>query len=123
MMSYNLQIEQYRKNTALNASPMQLIIQLYDGAIKFVNQGRKAMLEKNFYEQNQNLQKAQNIIMELIFALDYENGKELADNLFKIYTSLQYNIAEANTENDPKKLDKIKTILSQLRSSWSQLAA
>lgn len=122
MMSYNLQIDQYRRNTALNAQPLQLLIQLYDGAIKFIEQGKNAMFIKDFYEQNKNLQKAQSIIVELRVTLDYEQGKEFSKNLCQIYTVLEDKIVEANALNDPTMLNRIKHILLELRSAWSQIS-
>ena len=77
-MAYERITREYQKNAVNGASPIQLVVMLYDGALKFMEAGKKAMAEGDRDKQNQNLQKAQKIVMELMSCLDMEEGKEIA---------------------------------------------
>lgn len=117
-MSYSKQLDQYQKQAVTGASPLQLIVMLYDGALKFLNAGKEAMLQKDLYRQNDQIQRAQRIITELMSCLDMEKGGDVATNLFALYSYAYNEIIMGNVEDDPAKLDHAITVLSQLRESW-----
>lgn len=94
---------------------------LYDGSLRFLNQGKEAMKSKNTFEQNHNLQKAQRIIVELLSCLDMQKGGDIAKNLFALYTFCYNEIIAANIEDDPKKIDAAIKVLTDLRGSWVEL--
>ncbi len=114
-------IDQYRKSAVSGASPLQLVIMLYDGALRFMEAGRHAMLKREVYQQNDNLTKAQRIISELLSTLDLQQGGEVAKNLFSIYTYVYDKLVEANLEDKPEIVEECTTILSELRESWVEL--
>ncbi|MBL8047066.1 MAG: flagellar export chaperone FliS [Chthonomonas sp.] len=105
----------------MGASPLQLVVMLYDGAIKFVKQGQTAMEEGRLFEQNEALQRAQRIVVELLSSLDMHRGGEVAKNLFGLYTFCYNELIAANVEDQPKKLDAVVKVLTDLRESWTQL--
>ena len=73
-------VDEYRKNAVNGASPLQLVIMLYDGAIRFCELGRAAMASGDRFAQNTNLVKAQRILTELTSCLDMKQGGEVAKN-------------------------------------------
>lgn len=121
-MAYpNSSINQYRKAAVSTASPLQLVVMLYDGALRFLNAAKAHMEEGNLYKQNENCQRAQDIVAELISCLDLERGGEIAQNLFALYTFVYDRIVQANVEDTPIYLDQAMKVLIDLRESWSQL--
>lgn len=114
-------IDQYRKSTVSSASPLQLVIMLYDGALRFMEAGKHAMLKRDVYVQNDNLTKAQRIVSELMSTLDLAKGGEVAANLFSIYTYVYDQLVEANIADTPGLVDECVTIMSELRESWVAL--
>ncbi len=121
-MAYaNSQIEQYRKNRVTSASPIELVIMLYDGAIQAMNAGRQAIIDQDFEKQNRQLQKAQRIVAELMSTLNMERGGEVAQNLFSLYTFVHNRLVEANVKDDPAIVDEALPIMKQLRESWAEL--
>src|SRR5690625_6981645 len=64
------QYQAYQNNAVNTASGEELTLMLYNGCIKFIKQAMKAMEEQNFEAKNTNIQKAQNIIQELMLTLD-----------------------------------------------------
>lgn len=109
---------EYRKASVGSATPLQLVIMLYDGALRFIQQGRHAIQTRDIERQNESLQKAQRILSELICCLDMDKGGEIASNLFAIYTYVYNELVLANMNDDARTLDRCAKILSDLRSSW-----
>ena len=65
-MACGTNIDQYRKSSVSSASPLRLVVMLYDGAVRFMEAGKHAMNKGDVYAQNENIQKAQSIIAELL---------------------------------------------------------
>lgn len=116
-MAYS-SIDQYRKSSVSSASPLQLVVMLYDGALRFMEAGKHAMQKRDVFAQNENITKAQRIISELLSTLDLDQGGEVASNLLSIYTYVYDRLVEANIEDKPEVIDECMTILSELRESW-----
>lgn len=123
MAQLNPYLNEYRKTAVNSASPLQLIVMLYDGALRFLGAGRSAMESKNYYEQNLNFTKAQKILAELMSCLDMRQGGEVAQNLMTLYSYCYNQIVEANIEDNPEKVRHCETVLRELRESWVQLEA
>lgn len=121
-MAYpNSSVQQYRKSAIDGASPLQLVIMLYDGAMRFLNAAKVAMEEGNLHKQNEMCIRAQDIVTELISCLDTKQGGEIATNLFALYTFVFDRIVQGNIEDTPIYLDQATKVLSDLRESWSQI--
>lgn len=120
-MSTTKHLFEYRKQAVNGASPLQLIVMLYDGALRFMEAGRAAIVAGNLEQQNASLQKAQRIIAELISCLDMAQGGEIAQNLFGLYTYCYNQLVEANFDDRADLVDQVMKIMSDLRESWVQL--
>ena len=122
-MAHNPYLDQYRKASVAGATPLQLVVMLYDGCLRFMSAGQRAMQEKELFKQNESLQKAQKILAELMSTLDMEKGGEVATNLFSLYTFCYNRLVEANIEDKPEYIDHAIEVMSQLRESWVELDA
>lgn len=120
-MAYHPHVNEYQKNAIHGASPVQLVVMLYDGALKFLSQAREAMTNRDIYEQNQSLQKAQKIVSELTACLDMERGGEVARNLFGLYSFVYNELVKANIEDDLAALERAHKVLDELRQSWLEI--
>jgi len=96
---------------------------LYDGALRFIEQARVAIKQKNLAAQNDSLQKALRIIAELTSSLDMDRGGEIATNLFSLYNFCYSELVTANIMDDESKLDAVIVVLVGLRDGWVQLDA
>ncbi len=117
-LSQNNYVDEYRKNAVMSATPLQLIVMLYDGSLRFLDLGIKAMKSKKYYEQNENFQKAQKIIVELISSLNEEAGGEIASNLKNIYVFIYDSLVKSNLEDDVELALKCRKIIADLRGAW-----
>jgi flagellar protein FliS len=120
-MAYSNQLNAYQSAQVTSASPLQLVVMLYDGAVRFIKTGKDAMASGDLYAQNHNLQKAQKIVTELISCLDMNQGGEVAQNLLALYGFVYNNLVTANLSDDPVLLDQSVKVLEDLRTSWAQL--
>lgn len=120
-MGYKTSIDQYRKSSVAGASPLQLVVMLYDGALRFMEAGRHAMLSRNVYAQNDNITKAQKVISELLSTLDLEKGGKVGENLFSLYTYVYNRLVDANLEDKPELVAECIVIMSDLRESWVEI--
>ncbi len=114
-------MHEYQKNAVNGASPLQLVIMLYDGALRFMEAGKHAMRKGDLEKQNQSLQRAQKIVRELTSCLDVKEGGEIGKNLFSLYVYVNNELVRANVEDSAEPIDRCIRILSDLRESWVQL--
>jgi flagellar protein FliS len=108
---------QYLVNKVETASPLMLIIMLYDECIKMCEQA-KADIGKNKESVHNKLIKAQKIITELTVSLNMDQGGEVAENLKALYVYLHMRLVEANIENNASKIDEALRIMRELREAW-----
>ena len=119
-MPKNPGVHDYRSMQILSSRPEKLILLLYDGAIKFIRQGQRAMEEEKLEESHNSLIRAQNILVELMGSLNFDRGGEIASNLFRIYEFMHYTLVQANVKKEPESLGRICEQLKKLRESWCQ---
>ena len=117
-MSTNNGYQKYKKIDVSTASQNRLVIMLYDGAIKFLENACNAMDKKHGTEEaHNNIMKAQEIIYELLSSLNYD-AKEIAERLASIYTYMNQRLTEANiSKTKPPILEVIK-YLKELKGAW-----
>lgn len=114
-------IQEYRRQSVEGASPLQLVIMLYDGALRFIDSGRAALLVGDLYRQNDQFQRAQRIITELMSCLDMSHGGEVATNLANLYSYSYNQLVAANVNCDAEAADNAAKVLRELRQSWQEL--
>jgi flagellar secretion chaperone FliS len=107
-----------------SASPAQLVLMLYEGAIEAVASAQVQMRMKNIAAKGEAISKAISIIHGgLKASLDLNVGGELAGNLSELYDYMGRRLLHGNLKNDPAALDEVRLLLQQLRGAWETLAA
>lgn len=96
-MLANNPYERYKQTRVETAGPLQLIIMLYDGAIRFTRQAAHAIEERDYEKANEYLKRAQDIIDELNFSLNLEAG-DIAKNLQQLYEFINHQLVQANVK-------------------------
>ena len=126
-MSYNSQaLTAYKETRVKTASQGSLIIMLYDEGIKHITLALEGMPEgkvepENIERIHQHILRAQDIITELMASLNMEQGKEIASNLFSLYSFFNQQLFQANMKKDPKPLVMIREMMEELREAWQQV--
>jgi flagellar protein FliS len=120
LQRYKKQTTQYHDQQVQTASKEQLLIMLFDGAIRFCKVSKKAMTDGNLEESNKYLLKAQRIISEFMGSLNFEIGGETCKSLFTLYEYLHYRLVQANIKRQPEMIDEVIEHLIGLRDTWNQ---
>lgn len=115
------EIEEYKKTSVASATPLDLVLMLYDSAILHCEQALAAMRAGNLPSQHEHLTKAQRLISELACSLNMGTGGEIAKNLLGVYTFCINALAKANTEDDTQPVENVRRMLCELREAWHQV--
>lgn len=119
--SHQQKVSHYKRQEIQTASPGKLIVMLYDGAIRNIDKGIEAINSGDFENKEVALSKAQDIILELLGALDVEAGGEIALNLESLYVYLIRRITTGSLEKDIEGLEEARRILADLREAWDEI--
>ena len=129
-MAYKTALSTYKEIRVNTASQGQLIIMLYDGAVRQLDLAL-SLLQMNDAKKDPGriekigkaVVKAQEIVSELMVSLDFEKGGEIASNLFSLYTWFNRELMEANINQDGRRIAVVRNLMEDLRSAWQEIAA
>lgn len=110
--------EAYRNNSIMTATPEELTLMLYDGALRFMNQAIVHMIGKRVEPAHNSLIRTQEIFAELRDTLNME--VEISNNLYALYTFMIELLIKANLEKNPEPVRQVITLTRDLRDTWAQ---
>ena len=93
--------QQYRATKVETAGSVDLVVMLYQGAVKFIRLGIEAMEREDPQTAHTNLVRAQDIVVELLGSLNHEAGGQIADQLASVYDYCFRRLVTANVKKDP----------------------
>lgn len=116
----------YRANSVLTASPGQLVLMLYDGALRSLALAREGFARperdlRRIELINAQLLKAQNIILELQSTLNHEAGGEFSRTLDQLYDYYARRLWEANIRKEEAPVIEVERMLRELRDGWAEM--
>ena len=111
----------YRQSSVRGATPLGLVVMLYDGAIGALRRAVTAIEARNVQEKCAQLNRALAIIAQLEGTLDMENGGEVAQTLKTLYVHARQQIIQANLQNSTETLTKLAQELGTVREAWYQV--
>ena len=110
---------QYSQNKILTASPAELTLMLYDGAIKFCNIAIMGIEQKDLQKAHNNIMKVQKIIEEFQLTLNFKY--EIANDFNNVYNYLMKRLREANMTKDKAILEEVSEHLHAMRDTWKEV--
>ena len=117
--------QSYRKVVAQTASPGQLVLMLYDGAIRFLEKSLTGFDLEDPLEFNQtisnNILRAQDIVRELNVTLNMEAGGEIAANFRRLYDYFDRQLQEGNVRKKKEPIEEVIKHLRVIRDSWADM--
>ncbi|MGE0791465.1 MAG: flagellar export chaperone FliS [Sandaracinaceae bacterium] len=116
-------VAQYRSTKVQTASPVQLVVDLYRGAIRFMRQGQAFHEAGDVASRGRVLGRAHAIVSELQATLDHSQAPELCAELDRLYDFVLFQITEANVRSDSGRLVSAIDVMQQLEGAWATLAA
>lgn len=111
----------YLQNSTTTKSPGEVVIMLYEGAVKFLTRAVDQMAEKDYAGKGNSISRALDIINELDSVLDREQGGEVAENLHNLYFWCSTQLALANSRMDQAIIEKVIAILNSLCSAFVEI--
>lgn len=110
---------QYNNSKILTASPAELTLMLYEGAIKFGNMAIMAIDEKNVEKAHINIVKAQKIIDHFRITLDM--NYPVARDFERVYAYLAERLVQADVHKDKEIMEEVCTHLRSVRDTWKEV--
>lgn len=120
-MATHAQPNAYLKTKILTASPAQLRGMLLDGAVRFAQRGRDGLAKRDYEEAYNGIHRCQQILMELLEALDPAVDRELCERLTGLYVFLYTQLIKATTERDATIVDEVIRLLEFEAETWRML--
>ena len=111
----------YLQSAVLSATPQELVVMLYDGAIRYLRQAAVAHRDGRGELSRERVRQAQAVIDELNHSLDFRHG-EIPVRLRSIYTFCTRHLIESTAGSDPDGFETVANLLAGLRDSWAQIA-
>lgn len=110
---------QYKNNKVMTASPAELTLMLYEGAIRFCNVAVSAVENKDIEKAHNSITRVERIIDYLRQTLDMKYP--VAQDFENIYTYLSSRLVEANMKKDVEILNEVNTHLHSVRDTWKEV--
>ncbi|MCC7124529.1 MAG: flagellar export chaperone FliS [Acidobacteria bacterium] len=122
-MSYaNRGLNAYKQQQVQSRSPLELVVMLYDGALRFAGEAREAIERGDIAARRDKLDRTLAIITELQSTLNLEEGGEVAANLAGLYDFMSRRLLDAAIQNSVEPLDEVRGLLETIRDAWRTLA-
>ncbi|WP_153720647.1 flagellar export chaperone FliS [Sporosarcina cascadiensis] len=118
-MASNNPYAAYQNNSVTTSTPGELTLMLYNGCLKFIQQGKMALEEGKLEEKNTAIQKAQAIVTELMLTLD--TSYPVSKNMLVLYEFVNSRLIDGNIQNDPALFDEASGIIKEFRDTWKQV--
>jgi flagellar protein FliS len=120
--TYTRGAEAYRQTHVQSRSPLELVVMLYDGALRFLREAEEAMRKGDLVAKRDALNRVFAILSELQGTLNMEEGGETAASLDSLYTYMSNRLTEANMQLKPALVQEVITLMSGLREAWATVA-
>jgi len=130
-LAYQNAVSTYKETKIKTAGQGQLIIMLYNTAIRNLDEALFLLQANDTGKKDPGkiekigkaVVKTQEIISELMVSLDFEQGGEIAVNLFSLYTWFNRELMEANINQDARRILIVKNHIENLRNAWQEVVS
>ena len=116
-------ISAYKEHAVVTQSPGQLVVMLYEGATRNLNQAITEMEAGRMEEKGKCINRAVEILYELLGALDPEAGGDIVKNLGALYTFMIQHVQAGHIKQDPQRLREVIKLLDDLNEGWKAITA
>ena len=121
-MSSQNGLNAYRQTQVQSRTPLELVVMLYDGALRFMTDARGAIERRDIPARRVAMTRAMDIITELRSTLDMESGGPIAESLDELYGFANRRLMDAAMKNDAKPINEVRRVFETLRDAWQTIA-
>jgi flagellar secretion chaperone FliS len=112
----------YFQTEVQSRTPLELVVMLYDGALRFIAQARGAIERNDIRARRDAIARTQAILSELQSTLNMEKGEALAKQLDSLYVYIGGRLMDASFKQDVRPIDEATKLLTTLRDAWADVA-
>jgi flagellar secretion chaperone FliS len=112
----------YRRVESESRSPLELVVMMYDGALRFLEEASEAVDRGDLRARAHAVSRVLAIIGELQNTLDVEKGGAVADQLDDLYTYLTSRLLDVALKQDVTAIEEARKLLTPIRDAWSQIS-
>ncbi len=112
----------YLQTQVQSRSPVELVVMLYDGALKFLKLTVEAMERGDLVAKREAMSRAMAIFVHLQGTLNVDEGGPVAESLDSLYTYMTDRLTTANLQRERAPIDEVIQLLGDLREAWAQVA-
>jgi flagellar protein FliS len=112
----------YKQTDVTSRSPLELVVLLYDGAVRFLGEAHAAGTRGDKPTRTRSVARAQAIIGELQGTLDMENGGQVASDLDRLYTYMTSRLLDATARHDDAAIVEVQKLLGSMREAWARIS-
>jgi flagellar protein FliS len=123
VIAANRAAQTYRRIESESRSPLELVVMLYDGALRFLGEASAAATRGDLRARAQTISRALAIIAELQNTLDLEKGGDIASQLDDLYAYITSRLLDVALKNDATAIDEARKLLTPIRDAWSQISS
>ena len=116
-------IDSYRAIDMQSRTPLEMIVMLYDGALRFMSEARRAIERKDIPARRHAVSRALAIVSELQNTLDLESGGELAQSLDGLYVFVIERLTQASVSQEVRSIDEAVRVIATLRDGWAGITS
>lgn len=113
---------QYLQTQVQSRTPLELVVMLYDGAIRWADAAHDAMAADDIRARREALSKLMAIVGELQSTLDMERGGKIAEDLDRLYSWATARLMDAVVQRDAQPIHEVRGMLVTLREAWQTIA-
>lgn len=112
----------YKQTDVTSRSPLEIVVLLYDGAIRFLGEAAAAAGRSDKPARTRAVARAQAIIGELQGTLDMSQGGQVAQDLDRLYTYMTSRLLDATARQDDAAIAEVRKLLESMREAWAKIA-
>jgi flagellar protein FliS len=112
----------YRRVESESRSPLELVVMLYDGALRFLGEASAAAARGDLRSRARAISRVLAIVAELQNTLDLEKGGDIANQLDDLYTYITSRLLDVALRNDVTAVEEARKLLTPIRDAWSQIS-
>lgn len=112
----------YQQTNIMTAEPKKLVLMCYEGAISSLRRAKEKYEAQEYEAKARAVQKFQDIVNELLCALNFEQGGEIATNLQSIYDYAIRRVLQADIAKETKGFDEVIGMLEELKEAWEEIS-
>jgi flagellar protein FliS len=118
-------VKSYKSVAVTTATPGQLVLMLFDGALRFMAAAERGFEEEDLLRRNEaihnNIIRAQNILLELQYSLDLRVEGGFPQRMFALYDFMQFQLNQANIKKEVPPIRIVSGMLGEIRDAWAQM--